>query len=36
MARKQSKRERRMKIVIYIMILSMVLSSLLAGAGMFL
>ncbi|MBM7552367.1 stressosome-associated protein Prli42 [Thalassobacillus pellis] len=35
-ARKKSKRERRMKIIIYLMILSMVLSSLLVGAGMFL
>ncbi|MBH0229799.1 stressosome-associated protein Prli42 [Halobacillus sp. KCTC 3957] len=36
MKRKKSKRERRMKVVIYLMILSMVLSSLLAGASFFL
>ncbi|WP_231622388.1 stressosome-associated protein Prli42 [Halobacillus karajensis] len=35
-AKKRSKRERRMKIVIYVMILSMLLSSALAGASFFL
>ncbi|TGB04373.1 DUF4044 domain-containing protein [Halobacillus salinus] len=34
--KKRSKRERRMKVVIYLMILSMVLSSLLMGATYFL
>ncbi|WP_245835731.1 stressosome-associated protein Prli42 [Virgibacillus ndiopensis] len=34
--RKRSKRERRLKIVIYIMILAMVLSSLTTGLVMFL
>ncbi|WP_237417008.1 MULTISPECIES: stressosome-associated protein Prli42 [Halobacillus] len=34
--KKRSKRERRMKIVIYVMILSMLLSSALAGASFFL
>ncbi|MRG86510.1 stressosome-associated protein Prli42 [Salinibacillus xinjiangensis] len=33
---KKSKREKRMKIIIYLMVLAMILSSLLAGAGMFL
>ncbi|QHT47094.1 stressosome-associated protein Prli42 [Bacillus sp. SB49] len=33
---KKSKRERRMKVIIYLMILSMVLSTLLAGASFFL
>ncbi|MCA0970157.1 stressosome-associated protein Prli42 [Halobacillus litoralis] len=36
MAAQKRKRERRMKVVIYIMILSMVLSSLLMGASYFL
>ncbi|MBP2003165.1 MULTISPECIES: stressosome-associated protein Prli42 [Halobacillus] len=34
--KKKSKREKRMKFIIYLMILSMFLSSLLAGASFFL